>query len=70
MAKSKAYFGLDWIVSLILAIIPVTNLICGVVTRAQRGAWLGLVLNLILCPLFWIVDLITIIVKKDIVFLA
>ena len=70
MAKSKAYFGLSWIVSVILAIIPVTNLVCGVVTRAQRGAWLGLILNLFLCPLFWIVDLVTLIVKKDIVFLA
>ena len=70
MAKAKRYLGLDWIVCLILAIIPPTNIIFGIITRAQRGAWLGLLLNIILCPLFWLVDLITIIVKKDITFLA
>ena len=36
-AKAKDYFGLDWIVSLILAIIPVTSWICGVITRFQEG---------------------------------
>lgn len=71
MAKSsKAYFGLDWIISLILAIFPLTSVICGIVTRAQRGNILGVVLNIIICPLFWIVDLVTMIVKKDITFLA
>ena len=71
MAKSsKGYFGLDWIVCVILAIIPVTNLICGIVTRAQRGNILGLILNIVLAPLFYIVDLITIILKKDLVLLA
>lgn len=70
MASAKRYLGLDWVVCLILAIIPITSVIFGVITRAQRGAWLGLVLNLILCPLFWIVDLITMIAKKDITFLA
>ena len=33
MASKKDYFGLDWIVSLILAIIPFTSLICGIITR-------------------------------------
>lgn len=71
MAKSsKGYFGLDWIVCVILAIIPITNLICGIVTRAQRGNILGLILNIVLAPLFYIVDLITIILKKDLVLLA
>ena len=71
MAKSsKGYFGLDWIVCVILAIIPVTNLICGIVTRAQRGNILGLILNIVLAPLFYVVDLITIILKKDLVLLA
>lgn len=70
MASAKRYLGLDWIVCLILAIIPVTSVIFGIITRVQRGAWLGVILNFILCPLFWIVDLITMIVKKDITFLA
>ena len=70
MASSKCYFGLSWIVCIILAIIPFTNIICGIVTRAQRGNILGVILNLILCPLFYIIDLITIIVTKDLKFLA
>ena len=70
MASSKRYFGFDWIVCLILAIIPITSVVCGIVTRVQRGAWLGAILNFFLCPIFWIVDLVTMIVKKDITFLA
>jgi len=72
MAKSrqKAYLGLSWIVSLILAIIPFTNVILGIVTRATRGNWLGLILNIVLCPLFYIIDLVTIIVSKDLTVLA
>ena len=38
MAKAaKDYFGLNWIVSLILAIIPVTSWVLGVVTRFSEG---------------------------------
>ena len=70
MASSKRYFGLSWIVCLILAIIPVTSVICGVITRVQRGNILGAILNFVLCPLFWIIDLVTMIVNKDITVLA
>ena len=70
MASSKRYFGLSWIVCLILAIIPLTSVICGIVTRVQRGHILGAILNFILCPLFWLIDLVTMLIKKDIVFLA
>ncbi len=72
MAKSKqrAYFGLGWVVSLILAIIPVTNVILGIVVRAQRGNILGLVLNIIFCPVFYIIDIVTMIVQKDVTVLA
>ena len=70
MASSKRYFGLDWLICVILAIIPVTSIICGLITRVQRGNILGAILNFLLCPLFWLIDLITMLVKKDIVFLA
>ena len=69
MAK-KAYLGLDWIVSLILAIFPLTNIILGIVTRVQRDNILMAVLNFILCPIFYLVDLISIIVNKDLKWLA
>ncbi len=70
MAKQKAYFGLSWIVSLILAIFPVTNIILGIVTRAMRGEILGLVLNIVLAPIFYVIDLVTIIMFKDLTILA
>ena len=70
MASSKRYFGLDWIVCLILAIIPVTSVICGIITRVQRGHVIAAIFNFVLCPLFWIVDLVTMIVNKDITFFA
>ena len=70
MASTKRYFGLDWIVCLILAIIPVTSVICGIITRAQRGNILGAILNFILCPLFYVLDLITMIIARDITILA
>ena len=50
MAKRKAndYFGLSWLVSLILAIIPVTSLICGVATRFLEGKIVAAILRIIL----------------------
>lgn len=72
MAKSskKGYFGMNHIVSIILAIIPITSIICGLITRIQRGKIIGAILNFFIFPLFWLVDLITIIVKNEVTFLA
>lgn len=68
--KQQAYFGLDRIISLILAIIPFTNVIFGIITRIMRENYLGALLNLIIAPLFYIIDLVTIIMKKDLTVLA
>lgn len=73
MAKSKhqkAYFGLGWVVSLILAIIPFTSWILGIVVRFQRGNILGGILNIPFGFIFWIIDLVTMITQHDIVVLA
>lgn len=70
MASTKRYFGLSWIVCVILAIIPVTSIICGVITRVQRGKLLGAILNFILFPIFYIIDIITMLLSKDITILA
>ena len=67
--STKAYFGLDWVISIILAILP-TNVICGIVTRIMRENWLGLVLNIVLATLFYIIDLVTIIAFRDLTILA
>ncbi len=66
----KAYLGLDWIISLILAIFPVTNIVLGIVTRVQRKNWLGVILNIIICPVFFFIDLVTMILNKDLTVLA
>lgn len=66
----KAYLGLDWIVSLILAIIPFTNLILGIIHRVQKDQILLAVLNFFLAPIFYIVDLVSMIVNKDLVWLV
>ena len=48
MAAKKDYFGLSWIVSLILAIIPPTSFVLGVVTRFTEGKILAAILRLVL----------------------
>ena len=68
MAKRKGdYFGLGRIVSLILAIIPVTSWILGAVTRFSEGKIVAGLLRLIFgFNIVWIVDLLMMIVKKSI----
>ena len=70
MAAQKAYLGLGWIVSLILAIFPITSIILGIVERVKRGNLLGAILNFFLFFIFYFVDLICIILYKDLKFLA
>jgi len=69
-SSSKAYFGLGWIVSIILAIIPITNIFCGIVTRVMKGKLLLAVLNFFLFFIFYWVDLISIILNKDLKWLV
>ena len=68
MAKRKSdYFGLGRIVSLILAIIPVTSWILGAVTRFSEGKIVAGLLRLIFgFNIVWLVDLGMMIVKKSI----
>jgi hypothetical protein len=69
-ASKKAYFGLGRLITVILAIFPLTNVPFGIITRLMRGKILGALLNLILAPIFYVVDLITVLIKKDITLLA
>ncbi len=70
--KLKAYFGLPYIVSLILTIIPVTHWILSGVTRIMRGHVIAGILNLIpgVNFVFWIIDLVTMITARDITIFA
>ncbi|MCI7401836.1 MAG: hypothetical protein MSH40_04070 [Christensenella sp.] len=69
MAKSKKsdYFGLDYVVSLILCIIPVTSLILGIITRIKEGKIVAAILRLLLgWNIIWILDIVFMILKKKI----
>ena len=66
MAAKKDYFGLDYIVSLILAIIPFTSWILGIITRIQEGKIVAGILRIFLGWLTWILDLIFMIINKEI----
>ena len=68
MAKRKSdYFGLGYIVSLILAIIPVTSWILGAITRFSEGKIVAGLLRLVFgFNMVWLVDLVLMIVKKSI----
>lgn len=67
MAKSGDYFGLGYLVSLILAIIPVTSWICGFITRFKEGKIVAGLIRLIFgFTIVWVLDLILMIVSKHI----
>lgn len=67
MAKKGDYFGLSKVVSIILAIIPVTALFCGVITRISEGKIVAGILRLILgWNIIWIVDLVLMIMNQRI----
>ncbi len=65
--KSKDYFGLSYVVSLILAIIPVTAWLCGSITRFQEGKIVAGLIRLIFgWNIIWILDIIFMIVNRQI----
>lgn len=67
MASSKKdYFGLGYLVSVILAIIPITAWICGIVTRISEGKIIAAIVRIFFGWLVWIFDLICMIVNKSI----
>lgn len=67
MAGKKDYFGLPYIVSVILAIIPVTAWVCGWITRFAEGKIVAGLIRLIFgFTIVWILDLILMIVSKRI----
>ena len=65
MAKSRGdYFGLGRLVSIILAIIPITALILGAITRFSEGKIVAGILRILLgWNIIWIVDLVLMILS-------
>ncbi|MCH5164995.1 MAG: hypothetical protein J1G01_01160 [Clostridiales bacterium] len=66
MAKSKDYFGLSYIVSVILAIIPITAWFLGIVTRLQEGKIVAGIIRIFGGWLIWLLDLVFMIMNKEI----
>ena len=67
MTKKSDYFGLNYLLSVILAIIPVTSLICGIITRLMEGKIVAALIRIIFgWNIIWLLDLILMIVSKHI----
>ena len=68
MAKLKRdYFGLGYIISVILAIIPFTSWICGIITRFMEGKIVAGIVRIFLgFWIIWVCDLVLMILKKKI----
>lgn len=65
-ASKKDYFGLSRVVSIILAIIPVTAWVLGVVTRFSEGKIVAGIIRIFGGWLIWVCDLISMIMKGKI----
>lgn len=66
MAKksSKDYFGLGRLVSIILAIIPVTAWLCGAITRIKEGKLVAGIIRLVFgFTIVWVCDLVLMILN-------
>jgi hypothetical protein len=67
MSSKSDYFGLGRLVSIILAIIPITAWICGIVTRFQEGKIVAGIIRIFFGAwIIWILDLILMIVSGKI----
>ncbi len=66
MANKSDYFGLSYVVSLILAIFTPTAWILGVITRFSEGKIVAGIIRIFGGWLIWILDLIFMITKKQI----
>lgn len=66
MAKND-YFGLSRLVSIILALIPVTSWICGALTRFQEGKIVAALVRLVFgFNIVYIIDAVLMILKGSI----
>lgn len=67
MAGKRDYFGLSYIISVILAILPPTSWILGALTRFKEGKLVaGLVRLIFGFTIVWILDLVFMILSKRI----
>ena len=66
-----AYFGLPYIISLILVILPPTACVCGIILCIQREQYLFAVLRIFFgWNIIWIVDIVSMLARKDLEYFA
>lgn len=66
-SKKSDYFGLSYLVSVILAIIPITSWVCGFLTRFSDGKIVAGILRIFLgWNIIWILDIIFMLISKHI----
>lgn len=64
--KNKDYFGLGRIVSIILAIIPFTAWLLGIITRISEGKIVAGIIRIFCGWFIWLCDLVLMIVRGNI----
>lgn len=64
--KGGDYFGLGRLLSLILAIIPFTAWLLGMITRFKEGKLVAGIIRIFGGLLIWVFDLVSMITKKKI----
>ena len=66
------YYGISWIVRLVLAIIPVTSCVVHAIARISSGKLLNIVVGILGFifgwNILWIIDLITTILRTKLIF--
>lgn len=64
--KGKDYFGMDYLVSLILCIIPFTAWLLGILTRFSEGKVIAGIIRIFCGWVVWILDLLCMLTQKKI----
>ena len=67
MAAKKDYFGLDFIISLILTIFAPAGYVCSIITRVLDGKIVAAIVRFFLYfPVIWLLDIYYMVTKKEI----
>ena len=57
--KNKDYFGLDYVLSLVLVIIPITSWCCGILARFQDKHYVAAIIRIFFgFNIIWILDIV------------
>ena len=64
MKKKNDYFGLPYIVSLIIAIFPLTSWIVGAILRLKEEAPIAFVVRLLFGYIIWLIDIVWMILHR------